>query len=152
MLAKFTLLAESAHPQVGGFGYTLTAGSSYLFNTSRIRKVKSYNTTDSEFEYVFEPGSDHSSHAIFRATANVADYAVQFDLTPTTNLPAFTLVREWDDNEDLDAVETVYFPLADIILADEYDTDKTALYVSHGGVTVRKYVVQETLDEILALV
>jgi hypothetical protein len=151
MLAKFTLVAESSKPQIGGIGYTLTAEDSYLFNTNRIRAVRAYNTTDSEFDYVFEPDSRQASCAIFRATANVEDYAVQFDLTPTTNLPSFTVLTDYD-GETLDSARTEYFPMADIILADEYDTDKTALYISWGGVTVRKYVVQENLDEILAKV
>ncbi len=152
MLSKFTLLAATEYPQAGGLDYPLTAATAYLWNTNRIRKVEAINTTDSQFEYVFEPDARQGSNAVFKVTANVEDFAVQFDLSPTTNLPSFTLVRDWDDDVDLDATTTVYFPLADIVLADEYATGRTALYVSYGGVTVRQYVVSDTLDAILAKV
>jgi len=153
MLAKLTLLAETSFPQAGGLSYPLTASTAYVFNTNRILSAVIYGTTDTEFEYIFEPDSRQSSYAVFRVTETLASIATLAETTLDEFLIPLTVVTDYD-GDVLDTAVTRYFNANNIVLCDEYDdtNDKTAVYFSVGGVSIKKYVVSESIDEIIALV
>jgi len=149
MLAKLTLLAETSFPQNGGVSYPLTAETAYIFNTNRIRSAKAYDTSDVEFEYVFEPDARQSSYAVFRVDGTIASLATTAETALDETLIPLSVITDYDGEA---VTETRYFHADQILLCDEYDTNKTAVFLSMGGVSVKKYTVTEDLDEIIALV
>lgn len=151
MLVKLTLLAEADKPQIGGLAYSLKESTAYVFNTNRIRSAIAYETSDTEFEYVFEPDSKHASYAIFRVDGTVASLATSAETALDETLIPLTVTVDYD-GEVLDTAVTRYFHANEIILCDEYDTDKTAVFLSVGGTSVKKYTVSESLDDIIDLV
>ena len=151
MLAKLTLLADTSFPQIGGFGFSLTAETAYIFNLNRLRSAIVHSSDDTEFEYVFEPGSRQSSYAIFRVSETVASIATLAETSADEVLIPLTVLTDYD-GELLDSSVTRYFNVEDIVLCDEFDTDQTSVFFSMGGVSYKKYVVEESLDEIIALV
>jgi hypothetical protein len=151
MLAKLTLLASTSYPQIGGLDYSLTAETAYIFNLKHLISAVVHSSDDTEFEYVFEPDSRQSSYAIFRVSETLASIATLAETSPDETLIPLTVLTDYD-GDVLDTAVTRYFNIDQIILCDEYDTDKTALYVSISGVSVKQYTVQESLDEIIALV
>lgn len=151
MLAKLTLLAATEYPQIGGLSYPLTAETAYIFNTNRIRLAKAYETSDVEFEYVFDQDSRNASYAVFRVDGTIASLATTAETALDETLIPLTVSVDYD-GETLDSTETRYFHANEIFLCDEYDTDKTAVYISMGGNNIKKFTVEEDLDEIIALV
>lgn len=151
MLCKLTLLGSSDYPQTGGLSYSLTAETAYIFNTNRIRIAKAYETSDTEFEYVFDQDSRNASYAIFRVDGTIASLATTAETALDETLIPLTVLTDYD-GDVLDSSETRYFHANEIFLCDEYDTDKTAVFVSMGGNNVKKFTVEESLDEIIALV
>jgi len=150
MLISLTLLASTDFPQIGGIAYPLTASTAYLFNGNRIKTAKTYSAADTEFEYVFEPDSRHSSYAVFRVDGEVTALAASIETGYTSQFIALSVVEDYDGEE---VTETRYVNAADVILCDAFDTTtpKTAVFVSMGGVSVKRYVVSQTLAEIVTL-
>ena len=149
MLAKLTLLAATAYPQIGGLDYPLEVSTAYVFNTNRIRSAIAYDTTDVELEYVFEPDSRRASYAIFRVDGTIASLVTTCDTALDDTLIALSVIVDY---EGTTVAQTRYFNANDIIICDEYDTNKTRVDISMGGASVKSYTVTEDLDEIIALV
>lgn len=148
MLAKLTLLAETSFPQSGGFPFPLKASTAYLFQTNNILDLKVYGTTDSEFTYLFSPEDKQTSRAVIRVDEAYSAIAAIATSDEVNRLIALSVIKDKDGE---DVTETWYVNHDHIFLADEYDTDKTGIYLRNGGSSYKYIVVTESLDEIITL-
>ena len=149
MLAAYTLLAATSFPQSGAFAFPLEAGEDYLFQTDNITRLKVYDSSDSEFTYLFGKG-DRCSRATIRVDETYSTLVADAKKTQENKIIALTVLIN-EKGETLSSSETWYVNQDHILLAFDYKTDYTRVWVSKGGSYYETFVVQENLTEIVAL-
>lgn len=146
MLCSITLTAETTFPQIGGFAHPLKASTEYLMNTINIMSAKTYNTTQSEFEYCFNTKTDRASYATFRCTSSVATLQGVAQSASVNRLISLTVTEDYDGTE---VSETRVFNQDMITLVYLVETGKTAIVVNAAGATEKTYIVSDTLAQII---
>lgn len=149
MLSKYTVLASTYFPQQSGNAFLLTPEEEYILNTKNITKLKVYSSTDSELTYLFGDGERCA-----KATIRVGEpySTVVADSVAVELARKIALTVKIDTNgKTLDSSETWYVDQDKIFLAHDYKTDYTRVWIANGGGNYQTFVVEQNLDEIVAL-
>jgi hypothetical protein len=150
MLSKVTLLAATAYPQSGSAAFLpLTVEDEYIINTKNITRLKVYSTTDTELTYLFGDG-ERCAKATLRVDEAYSVHVANAIAVAKNNIIALT-VKINELGQTLSSSETWYVNQDKIFLAYDYKTDYTKVWISKGGGNYEAIVVEEDLDEIIAL-
>ena len=151
MIAKLTTLAASF--KSGGLNWPMDASTEYLFNTKRIKSLKVQGTTDSEFEYVFEPEDRRSSWARVRVDESNSTIVGKEAKDAPAASTASTMVAldVYEDDDVTSTPVTYYFAKDDFVFGSAYSTTQTTVWFSKGGFENTKYIVLHTLAAIVTL-
>lgn len=150
MLVSLTTETEARYFQMGGLSFTLSPSTVYIFNTNRIPQMRVYDSTHTEFDYVFELQNRQSSKALIRVTnAYTAIQTASADEDMTNGHIGVSITRDYDGEEI--TAETKYFNVQDIALI-ENDGTHSWIWLNLGGTELRKYGTTTSLATIVGLV
>jgi hypothetical protein len=141
MLLKAVLSAK-----IGGIHWDITPSDSYIINPNRIKEMKVYDTNKSQFVYLFSPENDRTDHCIFQCTTTVANIIIAADASPDSSHVA---LRVFEDDDTTESAVVTYFRVDDIAFVEAYGTNRSWAFISHGGNSVKRYLVNYNLDQIM---
>ena len=123
-----------------------------LVNANYIHAAKTVQTSKTQFEYPFNHRDRREKPALLTTTDGIATVRAAANLAPTTL--AITLPVHENDDVSVTAVNHD-FMVEDIVWGLALPSDsanKSIVYILTGGFKVKKYIVDLTLAEIIALV
>ena len=142
MLIKLPLTAK-----IDGLHVEITPGTEYLINPNRIKELETFDSTGSQFLYIWNPEDEKCDAMYFQSTDTVASIISAADDSPNSSFVALS-VYEDDDRDELPV--TKYYRVDDIVFGVER-TNFSELWVAHGGKRVVRILVYHDLDAILNL-
>lgn len=141
------LIKLAVSNRVGGLHLETIDGTEYIINPNRIKELEAYDTTGSQFLYVWNPEDETSDSMYFQSTESVADIITAADDAPVS---AFVALSVYEDDDTTEDPVTKYFRVDDIVFAADY-SNYVWIWISQGAKKVTRYLVYHDLDAILNL-
>lgn len=123
-----------------------------LINAELWHAARTVESTKTKFLYPLNPGDRRNSSTLLKTTDAIATIRAAANLAPTT--AAITLPVHVDDDVSVAAV-SYDFKTKDIVWGKALPSDptnKSIVFILNGTFKLEKYVVDNTLAEIIALV
>ena len=132
--------------------YIPSEGSTCLVNVENVLNVTNESTSPKAKFYLNVNRFDRQQRSYWAIMTDVDAFEADTDTSPSNNLVPFN-VYTLDDNGDLSDNTTIAAEhIANISLIVPFGTDKSKVFVQHGGNKLKEYIVMYTPTQIYAVI